>query len=208
MTIKQYSLWMSLTIGLSLTFIACDTSDGGTESTETAGTEMAGVEIAAGEMPAGEMPAGEMPAGEMPAGEMPAGEMPAGEMPAGEMPAGEMPAGAIPAGEMPAGAEMMMGACTNPEDLGQIESLGSDGLSEAITGCVAMCFTESPGCNTCLEGTTGLSTTCTDCFAEITVCTVMNCVGQCLDATSEACAQCRADNCNAAFVECAGVEPI
>ena len=72
-----------------------------------------------------------------------------------------------------------------------------------------MCFVPgSPGCGTCLEGATGFSTDCTACFVEITECTVLNCVGQCaVDSGSAECAQCRADNCNANFITCAGVEP-
>ena len=134
--------------------------------------------------------------------------MTAGEMTAGEMTAGEMTAGEMTAGEMTAGTEMMVGECTNQEDLAQLETLGGPGLDEAITGCITMCLTpNNPGCGTCLEGATSLSTACTSCFVTITECTIANCIGDCLNPSSPECAQCRENNCLDAFVECAGVEP-
>lgn len=101
------------------------------------------------------------------------------------------------------------GACTNDADVSTLEALGEAGLDDAIGGCVAMCFVPgSPGCGTCLSGATGLSDMCVDCFVAITECTIASCVAQCAaDPASADCASCREMNCNAAFVECSGIDP-
>jgi hypothetical protein len=54
---------------------------------------------------------------------------------------------------------------------------------------------------------TGLSEGCAACFGGAVACTIANCIGQCLDAASAACAECRALNCNDDFRACAGIDP-
>ena len=202
---RKISTYITVIIAI-YALAACDSTE---EDPVTGGTgSMAGGTKAGGTM-AGGMTTGGMMAGGTMAGGMTAGEMPAGEVPAGEVPAGELPAGEMPAGEMPAGGgSMLMGACTNDADLGQLERLGESGISEAVGSCVGMCITAgSPGCPTCLSGTTGLSDECVNCFVQVTECTVMNCILQCAVAPeSMDCAQCREDNCIEAFVACSGVE--
>ena len=213
---KKNTLWLILSFCLTITLSACggDDNEETTAGTETAGTDVAGTETAgtnvAGTETAGTSVAGTETAGTSVAGTETAGTdagmETAGTDVAGTETAGMETAGMETAGMETAGMEMMMGACTNSGDLGRLESLGDVGLSEAITSCITMCFNPTT-CAPCLEGATGLSTECSTCFVEITTCTINNCVGQCLDSASDACAQCRADNCNDAFVECSGVEP-
>jgi hypothetical protein len=228
-------LWLKLIVCSSFIFAACGdeepegTSIAGTMTAGTtmagttmAGTTMAGTTMTSGEMTGGEMTSGEMTGGEMTGGEMTGGEMTGGEMTGGEMTGGEMTGGEMTGGEMTggemtggemtggetAGVEIGEGACTNPADLAQFETLGEAGLEEAIGGCVAMCFIpDSPGCGTCISGATGLSEACTACFVEVTECTVASCVAQCINPASPECAQCREDNCNEAFTMCSGVAP-
>ena len=106
-----------------------------------------------------------------------------------------------------AGEMTMEGACNNDTDLAQLESIGETGLEEAIGGCVFQCLnTADPApCEMCLSGATGLSDLCVDCFVDVTFCTVTNCVADCIDASSPACATCRETNCTPAFDECSGI---
>ena len=201
----QIKYFLIITLSISWVFVACDDTD---DSTITAGMEVAAGQVAAGQVTAGQVVAGEVAAGQVMAGEVAAGQVMAGETMAGETMAGEVMAGEVMTGGM---SDIIVGdgACTNPNDLARFEALGETGLGEAIEGCLGDCFVPgSESCGTCLEGATGFSTECSACFQTITECTVLNCVAQCaVGPESDGCTQCRADNCNAAFVECAGVEP-
>ena len=99
------------------------------------------------------------------------------------------------------------GACTNPEDTEILTSLGEEALSAQIEACVASCFGGPDACLMCLADATNLSTECSTCFSDVTLCTIENCIGDCAGGASPACDQCRADNCNEAFSSCAGIEP-
>ena len=126
----------------------------------------------------------------------------------GTLPAGGMTNGGNEVGGEPAmGGEMASGECTNSEDNAQLLSLGDAGLNEQIQSCVfSSCLVErGEMCTSCLANGTGLSAGCVDCFVDIVDCTITQCVGQCIDPSSQACADCRANNCGPAFESCAGI---
>jgi len=99
------------------------------------------------------------------------------------------------------------GACTNAADQ-QALADAADALQDAIGGCVFSCLGQPQVCvEECVQETAAISDGCAVCFGTLVTCTVMNCAAQCFDPAGAACAECRATNCNAAFVECAGIEP-
>jgi hypothetical protein len=99
------------------------------------------------------------------------------------------------------------GACDNEDDTAALEASEAT-LSDSITSCVFMCFGQDEACNSnCIQGETGVSDGCAACFGTLLSCTVSNCALQCIDANGQACADCRAQNCDPAFTECAGIAP-
>jgi hypothetical protein len=181
----------------------------GTAAGESIAGESTSGESDAGDEVAGNEVAGDEVAGDEVAGNEVAGDEVAGNEVAGDEIAGDEVAGDEVAGETPEGGSEIMGACTNEADLNALETIGEAGLEEAIGTCITMCLTPgSPGCGECISGATGLGGECTACFVTITECTIMNCIGQCsIDPGSDACAECRATNCNPDFVACAGIMP-
>jgi hypothetical protein len=99
------------------------------------------------------------------------------------------------------------GACTNAADQ-QALAEAEAALQDAIGGCVFSCLGQPQVCvEECVQETAAISDGCAVCFGTLVTCTVMNCAAACFDPAGAACAECRAANCNAAFVECAGIEP-
>ena len=63
------------------------------------------------------------------------------------------------------------------------------------------------GCTTsCLVNETGLSQGCASCFGALLQCAIDNCIGQCLDPGSAACATCTEQQCLGAFSTCSGYQ--
>lgn len=57
----------------------------------------------------------------------------------------------------------------------------------------------------CVQLEVDLSDDCLSCYAGVVVCAVNDCLVECAeDTSSEACVDCRAENCDPAFTECAG----
>lgn len=113
--------------------------------------------------------------------------------------------------------------CTNAADGAIIEAANPDPTSVAgrcgLEVCINAPNAEKPACVTecVINGNdnpaipaTNLSAGCAGCYTIAVVCAFQNCVqnGACLDAGSQACADCREDNgCNAAFYGCSGLTP-
>lgn len=104
------------------------------------------------------------------------------------------------------------GACTNEADLAIIQANDPSGTAGqcglACLGdadpraCSADCITNGKGNIT----GTGLSDGCSGCYADTIKCAIDNCIPQCLDTASQACADCRENaGCNAAFYACSGL---
>ena len=106
-------------------------------------------------------------------------------------------------GECPAG-----GACLNADDLATIETQDVQGVATtAGTECLfagdpAACATEK------IVDQTGLSEPCADCYSGVFVCSISNCLAQCVppNEASLACQECVAESCASVFTECSGLE--
>jgi hypothetical protein len=101
------------------------------------------------------------------------------------------------------------GACTNPSDAEILGEMGGAAITGAIGDCTIGCFSGGggePACiSECVEGDTGLSGGCSDCFGETGSCKLTACIFDCLTPASEVCTECVAANCGEAFEECAGL---
>lgn len=96
-----------------------------------------------------------------------------------------------------------MSACTNDPDT----KIRTD---KDVKGISAKCGQTSLGdpmqTYACIKAGTGLSDNCTTCYADSVVCAAKNCLDKCLsNPASQACSDCRAMYCNAAFESCSGV---
>lgn len=95
--------------------------------------------------------------------------------------------------------------CTNSADLGIIQDATKD-----VQGKVGTCGQQNlgadPATKDCIVMQTGLSDTCSQCFANTVSCAASNCLSQCLsDPSSQACADCRAQFCDPEFYLCSGL---
>lgn len=95
------------------------------------------------------------------------------------------------------------GACTTEAD---VAIICDSGFSEAVAACGTGNLMGGPeAIAMCVVDETGLSSECSACFGATTQCTIENCLTDCAtDPLSDACTTCRAENCDAAFNECAG----
>jgi len=95
------------------------------------------------------------------------------------------------------------GACDNAADTAIIcEST----FPADVTACGTEFFGEgSEAISVCVAENTGVSGECATCFGDTTECTIDNCLTDCaVDQTSQACTDCREENCGPAFNACAG----
>ncbi|MFT5432716.1 MAG: hypothetical protein ACI9OJ_003418, partial [Myxococcota bacterium] len=101
------------------------------------------------------------------------------------------------------------GACTNEDDMALIDSLGPDGMQDAITPCGSGCFfsADKEGCVTeCINSDVGLSVGCAGCYGDVTACTMSNCAGPCIDGGDD-CISCMQDaGCQDNFPACSGIQ--
>jgi len=113
-------------------------------------------------------------------------------------------------------------ACDNPADLSICMTCGGASgpacgeacpndqawAQEESTNCGLQCLGDAdPGaCSTmCLEDATGLSTDCAGCYAGLFLCTIDNCLSQCVaDPSGQVCQECTASNCMPDFIDCGG----
>lgn len=110
---------------------------------------------------------------------------------------------------LPTDTDISAGACDNTADLAAL-AVAASTISDTTQSCVFSC-TRAPrlgACvSNCIGSDVGLTGGCAQCFGNISVCVVNNCLTQCLDATSAACETCRVQKCEPAFVTCAGITP-
>ena len=79
-------------------------------------------------------------------------------------------------------------------------------LQGEIQLCLIRCVGGGTECAIeCIMGDTGLSRDCSTCWANMGLCTLQNCVLECIIPTSAACAACSELNCFPAAVECTGI---
>lgn len=116
---------------------------------------------------------------------------------------GPSPDGGAPtdAGDVDAGAPS--GACTNAADQAIHNSID---VSDAVGTCASDCFGAGPCVRRCITNDIGLSSECTECYVDVTRCTVQNCIADCAGADSAACEACRdAAGCTSDFDTCSGL---
>ncbi len=92
-------------------------------------------------------------------------------------------------------------ACTNAADMAVLASID---VGMVVGDCAMTTFGAEPATSNCIM-MSGLSSGCTACFSATVSCTVMHCITQCIGGETPACADCRAMNCNDAFMTCAGI---
>ena len=98
---------------------------------------------------------------------------------------------------------MMMGACTNPTDLGIVQTKD---VKKITADCGKMHIGNDAATKTCIKMGTSLSDPCVTCFADTVSCVISKCLQPCLaDSGSQACTDCRAMNCDPAFKACSGL---
>ena len=98
------------------------------------------------------------------------------------------------------------GACTNEADMAVLQ--GDPTVGDTIKECAMGCLgNEDPLCaTTCIVDATGLSAGCSECYNGTFMCSVDNCLAQCVaDPNSDACVACQAEHCAEDFLACAGI---
>lgn len=101
------------------------------------------------------------------------------------------------------------GACVGAADVAALAAV-VDTIDDVTQACTFQCIRASRPArcvSTCIQGDVGLSAGCADCFGQISTCITSNCLLDCIDATSAACATCRQTKCEPAFLTCAGISP-
>jgi hypothetical protein len=98
---------------------------------------------------------------------------------------------------------MAMGACTNAADLGIVQTKD---VKTITADCGKANIGQDAKVKACIKMGTNLSDPCVTCFADTVSCVVNKCLMQCItDTNSQACKDCRATNCDPAFVACSGL---
>jgi hypothetical protein len=102
--------------------------------------------------------------------------------------------------------ETQDGVCQNPRDCPFVV----DGTARITAGtCGQGCVGDSDeNCSRdCITKELDMSSECAKCYADTVNCTIMNCLGQCIqDPEADACKQCQVEKgCRAAFDECSGL---
>ena len=114
-------------------------------------------------------------------------------------------------GAMDGGPAMGDGACTNDADLAIISDETVDVTAIATTAGTECLFAGDPG--TCASekviDETGLTGDCAGCYVEQILCAISECLAQCAppNEASDACGECRAENCTPLFEPCSGIAP-
>ncbi|MEM9458682.1 MAG: hypothetical protein AAGF11_31185 [Myxococcota bacterium] len=94
-------------------------------------------------------------------------------------------------------------ACTNEADMAILDAVDED----MIAGdCALQSGGNTQSAIMCIQEVTGLSDDCTTCFGLVISCVFAECLPQCFEPSAAECVECRADNCDADFVECSGIE--
>jgi hypothetical protein len=81
-------------------------------------------------------------------------------------------------------------------------------VAAVVASCAQSSFGNETKTTECIIQETGLSDDCGACFGASAACVVKNCLTQCIGgASSPGCVSCREQNCDPAFIDCAGVVP-
>lgn len=99
------------------------------------------------------------------------------------------------------------GACGDASDIEQFHAHW-DSLQPTIQGCLIGCILDPnrDSCAiACIESHLGFSGACSTCWLGLGQCTASECLGECLDPSSQACKQCAKAKCFPATVECTGI---
>jgi len=79
--------------------------------------------------------------------------------------------------------------CTNSDDELWKSEAGQSNWQRDMTSCGGKCFGDASCVTSCMQGV-GWSSGCSGCFGALAVCTVSNCVAQCIDGRTPACVTC------------------
>jgi len=109
-------------------------------------------------------------------------------------------------GGEPDDVEVVLDACQNGTDRATFDATDVDAEVES---CVSSCAfdTDIGSCTAaCVETATGLSSTCASCYGKAAACALDNCLNDCMNPDSTACASCRDSYCTKAFDACTGFD--
>jgi hypothetical protein len=82
----------------------------------------------------------------------------------------------------------------------------SSTFASSLQNCGTSTFGAEPAMMNCIVGL-GLSTTCAGCYDTDIHCAIRHCAGPCSGGNTPQCTSCRAQFCNADFVQCSGRPP-
>jgi hypothetical protein len=103
------------------------------------------------------------------------------------------------------GTGMGMGACTDAAD-GMLLQMNQAQIKTDVGNCGKMNLAAEPATLNCIKMKTGLSDACSKCFSDEVDCAAAKCFAQCIsDPASQGCTDCRAMNCDPAFLMCSGL---
>jgi hypothetical protein len=95
------------------------------------------------------------------------------------------------------------GACTNQADFTIIQGAT---FQATVSDCATKNWGADPATKKCIVDATKLSDACATCFGATIKCAAQKCMAQCIaDQNSQGCKDCRAQNCDPAFVTCSGL---
>jgi len=106
------------------------------------------------------------------------------------------------------GAPMATAKCTD-DDQAKLMAETADTFNAETKKCALQCGGQNPCTGNCITSNYGYSSTCGQCFGDLTSCAVAHCVvapGNCgVNPDGADCASCMASKCTPAFKECTGV---
>lgn len=113
----------------------------------------------------------------------------------------------IPVSLLPANTLSLSGHCaTNPQDHEiWLHGNGATDFTSVMSRCAHSCWGRSDCVRDCVSKEDGYSTECSQCFADLTTCTMTHCLFNCMDGGND-CNVCVSENCNPAFWTCSGLE--
>jgi hypothetical protein len=99
------------------------------------------------------------------------------------------------------------GACTNAADTA-IRTADEAAFQKKISDCATTFVGQEQPTKDCIKEKTALSDACTECFGDVVLCAAEKCLTDCMaDQNGKPCSDCRAANCDPAFVACSGIKP-
>jgi len=99
-------------------------------------------------------------------------------------------------------------ACTDDADQKVWTGKGKANFDADLSACGKQCFGAEACVTKCMAGKEGYSSSCADCFGQLTACTAKNCLAQCTAGKSPGCTECTQKNCVPSFTSCSGITEI